>query len=73
LQGSLMIFLGVTGFMGPLIFTNTFAWSIGPGAGLGLPGLSILIGAFMIALAFVIAIFVAKPLPQNAAASVTPM
>ncbi|HWA61174.1 MAG TPA: MFS transporter [Caulobacteraceae bacterium] len=67
LQGALTIFLGITGFVGPLLFTNAFAWSIGPGRWLGLPGLAILLGALMIATAFVIAVFVARP-PRGAPA-----
>ena len=62
LQGALTIFLGITGFIGPLIFTNTFAWSIGDGRWLGIPGLAILLGGGMIAAAFVVALFVARPL-----------
>ena len=66
LQGALSIFIGVTGFFGPLLFGNLFAWSVGPGKGLGLPGLSILAGSALIATAFVVAIFVAKPLKPAA-------
>lgn len=65
LQGALTIYLGITGFFGPLLFTRVFAWSIGPGKGLGLPGLSVLLGAVCIGIAFVIALFVAKPLPPQ--------
>ena len=68
LQGALTIFLGITGFFGPLLFTTAFAWSIGPGKGLGVPGLSILIGSALIATAFVVALFVAKPLKLAEAA-----
>jgi DHA1 family tetracycline resistance protein-like MFS transporter len=64
LQGALTIFLGITGFIGPLIFTNTFAWSIGDGRWLGIPGLAILLGGGMIAAAFVVALFVARPLAK---------
>ena len=66
LQGALSIFIGVTGFFGPLLFGNLFAWSVGPGKGLGLPGLSILAGSALIATAFAVAIFVAKPLKPAA-------
>ncbi len=68
LQGALTIFLGITGFFGPILFTRAFAWSIGPGKGYGVPGLAILIGAALIGAAFVTAIFVAKPLAEAPAA-----
>ena len=68
LQGALTIFLGITGFFGPILFTRVFAWSIGPGRGLELPGLSLLMGAGLIAAAFVTAIFVARPLGESAPA-----
>jgi DHA1 family tetracycline resistance protein-like MFS transporter len=65
LQGALFIFLGITGFFGPPIFTQVFAWSIGPGKALGVPGLSLLIGAASIAAAFFTALIVARPLPKG--------
>jgi DHA1 family tetracycline resistance protein-like MFS transporter len=60
LQGALGIFLGLTGLVGPILFTHVFAWSVGPGAGLGLPGLSILTGAVLMAFALVAALIYAK-------------
>ena len=53
LQGALSIFLGLTGLVGPVLFTNIFAWSIGPGAALHLPGLPILVGAGLMVLALI--------------------
>jgi MFS transporter, DHA1 family, tetracycline resistance protein len=70
LQGALTIFLGITGFFGPILFTRVFAWSIGPGKELGVPGLSLLMGSALIAAAFVTAIFVARPQGETAPAPV---
>ncbi|MFI4975433.1 MAG: MFS transporter [Caulobacterales bacterium] len=66
LQGALAILFGVTGLVGPVLFTNVFAWSIGPGKGFGLPGLSILVGAGMIVCAFIAAFFYAHPAKEPA-------
>lgn len=67
LQGALTIFIGLTGFLGPIVFTRIFAWSIGPGRGLNLPGLSLLMGAACVMAAFTIALFVARPTPKRTA------
>ena len=45
LQGAMSSLLGVSRLIGPLIFTVTFAWSLREGRALGLPGLTILLGA----------------------------
>ncbi len=34
LQGAMQILFGLTGLIGPITFTNLFAWAIGPGKGL---------------------------------------
>jgi DHA1 family tetracycline resistance protein-like MFS transporter len=65
LQGALSIFLGMTGLIGPILFSHIFNWSIGPGAGLHLPGLSILIGAGLMVFALIAGIiFAREPTPQ---------
>ncbi len=61
LQGALTIFLGATALIGPVLFTNAFAWSIGGGRSLGLPGLSILIGSGLIVCALAVAFVYARP------------
>ena len=68
LQGALSIFLGLTGLVGPVLFTNIFAWSIGPGAGLNLPGLPILAGAGLMVLALVAGVVFARE-PEPVATS----
>jgi DHA1 family tetracycline resistance protein-like MFS transporter len=62
LQGALSIFFGVTSLIGPVIFTNAFAWSIGTGKPLGVPaGLTFLIGAVLLLGAFAMAWVYARP------------
>jgi DHA1 family tetracycline resistance protein-like MFS transporter len=61
LQGALSIFFGLTALAGPVVFTNLFAWAIGPGRSLGLPGLSFLIGAAMLVGALALAYVHARP------------
>lgn len=60
LQGALGIFLGMTGLVGPILFTHVFAWSVGPGSFLGLPGLSILTGAVLMVFALIAAVIYAR-------------
>jgi DHA1 family tetracycline resistance protein-like MFS transporter len=60
LQGALAILFGLSQLIGPLIFTNVFAWSVGAGGGLHLPGLSMLAGAGLIVLGVVLAIAYAR-------------
>jgi DHA1 family tetracycline resistance protein-like MFS transporter len=61
LQGALAIVFGLTGLVGPITFTNLFAWSIGPGRSLGLPGLALLVGGLLTFAAFVVATIYARP------------
>jgi DHA1 family tetracycline resistance protein-like MFS transporter len=72
LQGALSIFLGATGLIGPVLFTNAFAWSIAGGRGLGLPGLSILIGSGLIVGALAMAFVFARPLAAPRSPLATP-
>jgi len=67
LQGALSIFFGLTALAGPVVFTNLFAWAIGPGRGLGLPGLSFLIGATILVAALALAYVHARPPPTKPA------
>jgi DHA1 family tetracycline resistance protein-like MFS transporter len=61
LQGALAILFGLGQLIGPLIFTNIFAWSVGAGGGFHLPGLSMLVGAGLIVLGVLLAITYARP------------
>ena len=67
LQGAQAILFGTSQLIGPLAFTNLFAWSIGAGAGLHSPGLAMMAGATMIALGVVLAIRYARPPPASLA------
>lgn len=53
LQGAMSGLFGISRLAGPLMFTPTFEWSIREGRWLGLPGLSVLLGAalFVVAIA----------------------
>jgi DHA1 family tetracycline resistance protein-like MFS transporter len=55
LQGAISSMFGVSRLVGPWIFNTTFAWSLSTGLWLGLPGLSILLGAPMFVVGMVMA------------------
>ena len=61
LQGALAILFGLAQLIGPIIFSNVFAWSIGAGRGLQLPGLSLMVGASLIGVGVMLAIRYARP------------
>ncbi len=65
LQGAMQIMFGLTGLVGPIAFTNLFAWAIGPGKGLGLPGLPFLVGAVLVFAAWLTALVYVRPLPGD--------
>jgi MFS transporter, DHA1 family, tetracycline resistance protein len=67
LQGALAILFGASQLVGPLFFTNIFAWSIGPGRALALPGLTMLIGAGLIGVGVLLSILYARPADQTLA------
>jgi DHA1 family tetracycline resistance protein-like MFS transporter len=69
LQGAQAILFGLCQLVAPLVFTNLFAWSIGPGTGMHLPGLALIAGATSIALGVALAIGYARPPQSTAAAS----
>ena len=61
LQGALAILFGLAPLVGPIVFSNVFAWSIGPGSSLRQPGLSMMVGAGVIVLGVLLAIRYARP------------
>lgn len=61
LQGASSLAMSGTALVGPIIFSAVFAWSIGSGQWLHLPGLSILIGSAVLVVALIVAYFVAHP------------
>lgn len=73
LQGALASLAALTGLAGPIFFTQVFAWSIATGAAMGLSGLSLLIGAVLMAAAAPCALLAARAAgPAEVAASTTP-
>jgi DHA1 family tetracycline resistance protein-like MFS transporter len=63
LQGALSAVGALDGLVGPIFFTQVFAWSIAPGAAGGLSGLAVLIGAGLMAVALPLALVVARTPP----------
>ncbi|MBX9700201.1 MAG: TCR/Tet family MFS transporter [Acetobacteraceae bacterium] len=60
LQGALGSLQGIAGLVGPFLFAGSFAFAIGAGAWLGLPGLPFLIAAALVGAAAVVAWRVAR-------------
>lgn len=67
LQGANSSVMGLTGVIGPGLFTITFAFFISSGASLNLPGAPFLVSAFLMAAAFVLAARVTRNerVPRN--------
>ncbi len=61
LQGATSGIMSITGLIGPSLYTTVFAWAITGGAGLGLPGLGILVAAGLVLLALGMAVRFARP------------
>ncbi|HZC17322.1 MAG TPA: MFS transporter [Caulobacteraceae bacterium] len=61
LQGAMISLAGLAGMVGPVLFAEIFAWSVGPGRGLNLPGLAMLGGAGVFALALLLTLVVISP------------
>jgi DHA1 family tetracycline resistance protein-like MFS transporter len=70
LQGALAILFGLAQLVGPIVFSNVFAWSIGAGKSLDAPGLSLMVGASLIALGVLLAIRYARAPPALLASDV---
>ena len=68
LQGANSAIMGICSIIGPLIYTNLFAWTIRHDHVIPVPGLPILFAAFLILLAFLLTFRVARPVPEPAAA-----
>lgn len=60
LQGALQALQALNGLVGPIFFTQVFAWSITPGSAMGMSGLSLLIAAALMAAALPCAIAAAR-------------
>lgn len=69
LQGALSSLQALTGLVGPIFFTQLFAWSIAPGSAMAMSGFSLLIAAALMAAALPSAIAAARaPRPAEVAA-----
>jgi DHA1 family tetracycline resistance protein-like MFS transporter len=66
LQGANSSIMGLTGILGPGLFTLVFAWSIRGGQAHALPGLAVLIAAAMMAAALVLAARVTRNMRNSA-------
>jgi MFS transporter, DHA1 family, tetracycline resistance protein len=61
LQGALGGLRGISGMLGPMIFTGVFAFSIGPNNAFALPGAPFLLATLLLSIAFILAIIVTRP------------
>jgi DHA1 family tetracycline resistance protein-like MFS transporter len=70
LQGALSALVALNGLIGPIFFTQVFAWSIAPGSAIDMSGISLLVAAVLMAAALPFAIAVARaPGPIEGAAA----
>jgi DHA1 family tetracycline resistance protein-like MFS transporter len=60
LQGALAILFGASQLIGPLAYTNVFAWSVRGGAWLHLPGLPMLVGSGLLLIAVGLSVVYAR-------------
>jgi DHA1 family tetracycline resistance protein-like MFS transporter len=71
LQGAGSMLMGIGAIIGPMLFGLTFAWTVGEGAWLAVPGLAILIAAALLVAAFLLALRVARPAEPAEASRIT--
>jgi DHA1 family tetracycline resistance protein-like MFS transporter len=69
LQGAMQSLTGIASIFGPLVFGLIFAWSVRNESTLHTPGLAIYGAGGLLALAFVLALQVARAQPEEAAAA----
>lgn len=67
LQSAAMLSLSATSLVGPTLFATVFAWSIGGGSWLHLPGLTFLLGSGAYVIALSVAYFTAHPIASSPA------
>jgi DHA1 family tetracycline resistance protein-like MFS transporter len=65
LQGALASAIGVAGMIGPLLFSQIFAWALGPGAGLGIPGAAFFAAAMLMLTGLLVAWFATRDEPAR--------
>ena len=66
LQGANSSLIALAGLVGPWLFTQTYAWSIGSGAAWNLPGAAFFLAAAMLALGAALAWWVTRPIERRA-------
>lgn len=66
LQGANSSIAGLTGLIGPGLYTVIFAWSLRHEATAHMPGLAVLLAGALMALGFILALGIARPEPQAA-------
>jgi MFS transporter, DHA1 family, tetracycline resistance protein len=66
LQGALAGLRGISGMIGPAVFTAVFAWSIGPRAPRPIPGATFLLAAALLSASFLVALFTGRQAGQGA-------
>lgn len=67
LQGASASVMGVTGLIGPGLFTSIFAWSVGDGRAQHMPGTAVLVAAALMLMAFAVTMRVEKEPPRGSA------
>src|SRR5258708_26518940 len=67
LQGATSCLGGITGLIGPALFTSVFAEFIRPGRTWQLPGAPFLLAAALLGLAFILTLLFARPQPPKVA------
>ena len=72
LQGAISSMRGITGMVGPLLFTQVFALTIDGPPSTQLPGAAYLLAALLVAASIVVAALVSRRLPPPAASSPAP-
>jgi DHA1 family tetracycline resistance protein-like MFS transporter len=61
LQGALAILFGLSQLVGPIVYSNLFAWSVRQSGAFHLPGLSMLVGAGLLAVGVLLSVGYARP------------
>lgn len=65
LQGATSSLMGVTGLIGPGLFTSVFAWSVADGRTTPMPGLAVLLAAVFMTAALTVTLGVRAPEPRE--------
>ncbi len=66
LQGANSSLMGISGMVGPYLFTNVFAFAIAKDTGFHFPGLPFVVAALLHVVAIALAVVIVKPAPRPA-------